>query len=319
MAPSSQRAAPPSFRVWVRKTAVDGTACAVRFQVDQGKAVLRVSRPGVLIVPPARDHGHEDHLSPGQLRSSVFLHVPGPGMPRESYALDRITDAHLLRLDRDVWVELTAVPGPSRDEHRLELREDEQVIPLAGEAAGLEDLPTLTIADEVYAVEEVGQIVERVTGLVRDPDDALEDMIEVDSESPRHAPAPRSAPRLAAVGEQPPRREPPPPTHLPPLAHLPPLESVPPPVHGLSPLSPAEPLSVLRGPMPPLPAGDPPSAPPLPSRAAPADAPTISPPKLARHHRRQLERRDLALLELEARLRRLEHRLRELGVDPDGL
>lgn len=299
---------PPTFRVWVRKTAVDGTACAVRFQVDHGKAVMRVLRPGVLIVPPARDHGHEDHLSPGQLRSSVFLHVPGPGQPREAYALDRITDLALQRLDVDVWVELTPVRGPTRDDHRLELREDEQVISLAGEVTDPEDLTTLTFADDVLAVAEIGQIVERVTAVVRDPDEAHEDTIEADSEAPRH-----HAHELPTQPGQAPA------TGTPPLRRPPPrVESVPPPVHGLSPLSPAEPQAISR-PRGAGPASPPASAPPAAAGIAPPDAPSISPPKLARHHRRQLERKDLALRELEARLRRLEHRLRELGVDPDAL
>ncbi|RME22059.1 MAG: hypothetical protein D6798_16700, partial [Deltaproteobacteria bacterium] len=105
--------ASPRFAVWVRRSDEAGGPCAIRFEVYEGKGVLRVARPGVLIVPPARTHGFEDHLTADQLRESQFLHIPRPGARRTAWSLAGVDDDGLALLDSDVWYPLRPV-GPGR-------------------------------------------------------------------------------------------------------------------------------------------------------------------------------------------------------------
>jgi len=119
--------------MWVRRTNSEFQRFAIRFEVDQGKGVLRVTRPGVLIVPPARQHGHEDHLSPDQVRASVFLFIPSPTTPRQTFALSRLSDPALTLMDTEVWYELSPVSGTGSISF-LELREADDIIELAGTA-----------------------------------------------------------------------------------------------------------------------------------------------------------------------------------------
>jgi hypothetical protein len=77
--------------------------------VFDGKGILRVARPGILIDPPARMSGFEEQLSSEQLKASRFLHVWGAGRKRQSHILSRLDDARLDRLAADNWYELTVV------------------------------------------------------------------------------------------------------------------------------------------------------------------------------------------------------------------
>ena len=97
-----------SFRIWVRKSA-RAAPYSVRFEVFDGKGILRVARPGILIDPPARVSGFEEQLSSEQLKASRFLHVWGAGRKRQSHILSRLDDARLDRLAPDNWYELTVV------------------------------------------------------------------------------------------------------------------------------------------------------------------------------------------------------------------
>jgi len=97
-----------SFRIWVRKSA-RAAPYSVRFEVFDGKGILRVARPGILIDPPARVSGFEEQLSSEQLKASRSLHVWGAGRKRQSHILSRLDDARLDRLAPDNWYELTVV------------------------------------------------------------------------------------------------------------------------------------------------------------------------------------------------------------------
>src|SRR4029453_10380430 len=98
-----------SFRIWVRKRATAVAPFSVRFEVFDGKGILRVARPGILIDPPARVSGFEEQLSSEQLKASRFLHVWGAGRKRQSPILSRPAAARLDRLAPDNWYELTVV------------------------------------------------------------------------------------------------------------------------------------------------------------------------------------------------------------------
>jgi hypothetical protein len=98
-----------SFRIWVRRSARAAAPFSVRFEVFDGKGILRVARPGILIDPPARVSGFEEQLSSEQLKASRFLHVWGAGRKRQSHILSRLEDARLDRLAPDNWYELTVV------------------------------------------------------------------------------------------------------------------------------------------------------------------------------------------------------------------
>jgi hypothetical protein len=98
-----------SFRIWVRRSARSEPPFSVRFEVFDGKGILRVARPGILIDPPARVSGFEELLTSEQVKASRFLHVWGAGRKRQSHILSRLDDARLERLAPDDWYELTVV------------------------------------------------------------------------------------------------------------------------------------------------------------------------------------------------------------------
>lgn len=283
--------------MWIRRTAPAGGTCALRFQVDRGKGVLRVSRPGVLIVPPARNHGHEDHLAPPQLRSSLFLHVPGPGQPRESFSLEGLTDTVLGHLDPDVWFELSVVRGPS-NEHNLEYIEDDDVIALGGDVAPAYELP-----HDRRELAEIGQIVELVTGRSRDQDDLIDDVIEADSETAHSEDGFVFFDRFDQE-----EREPGPSDSL--ISLTPGVDRVertPPPVHDTASMPPHRPHRQAPPPAPP------------PAQQERLELFPGGPHRLARHLRRQLDRKVITIVDLESRVARLEQRLRQLGEDPEAL
>ena len=49
----------PPFRIWLRRMSSLERTFALRFEAFEGKGVLRVARPGVLVDPPARVSGYE--------------------------------------------------------------------------------------------------------------------------------------------------------------------------------------------------------------------------------------------------------------------
>lgn len=99
----------PKFRFWVRRSPGEGAVYSIRFEVDGGKGLLRVARPGVLVDPPAREFGFEERLTSAQVRASRFLHVWEGGRKRQGYVLSRLTDAVLAELPLGSWEELSVV------------------------------------------------------------------------------------------------------------------------------------------------------------------------------------------------------------------
>jgi len=96
----------PRFRFWVRRSPGEDPTFSVRFEVRQGKGLLRVARPGVLVDPPARQSGYEERLTAAQVRASRFLHVWDAGRKRQGYVLSRLADDVLSDLAEERWVEM---------------------------------------------------------------------------------------------------------------------------------------------------------------------------------------------------------------------
>lgn len=96
------------FRVWLRPSPPDTPGFALRFEVFDGRGILRVPRPGVLIDPPARVSGYEGDLSAPQVRSARFLHVSNFGRRRQTWFLSSLTVDALRRVEPQSWVELRA-------------------------------------------------------------------------------------------------------------------------------------------------------------------------------------------------------------------
>ena len=103
MPPDSQ-AHPPRFRLWLRRQNVAEGPFALRFEVMDGKGILRVARPGVLIDPPARPVGLEERLTTQQLRSTRFILVWDGGRARQGHLLNRLDEAQLDRVELDRWL-----------------------------------------------------------------------------------------------------------------------------------------------------------------------------------------------------------------------
>ena len=90
---SSDATTSPRFRVWIRRETESEGPFSIRFEVEEGKGLLRVARPGVLIDPPASPTGAESRLTGQQLRASRFLHVWDSGRSRQGYSLTRVDEA----------------------------------------------------------------------------------------------------------------------------------------------------------------------------------------------------------------------------------
>lgn len=96
----------PRFRLWLRRQVVADGPYSVRFEVTDGKGILRVSRPGVLIDPPARPAALEERLTAAQLRASRFLLVWDGGRARQAHLLTRLQEASLAKLEPEKWHEV---------------------------------------------------------------------------------------------------------------------------------------------------------------------------------------------------------------------
>ncbi|MFN7147299.1 MAG: hypothetical protein ACK4YP_26260, partial [Myxococcota bacterium] len=94
------------FRVWIRRRNDPQGPYAIRFEVTDGKGILRVARPGVLVDPPARPSGFEERLSASQVRASRFLHVWDGGRYRQGHLLARLDETRLENIPADRWIEL---------------------------------------------------------------------------------------------------------------------------------------------------------------------------------------------------------------------
>jgi len=96
------------FRVWVRRRGDAQGPYALRFEVAEGKGILRVARPGVLVDPPARPAGIEERLTAAQVRASRFLHVWEAGRHRQGHLFARLDETGLEALPADRWIELVS-------------------------------------------------------------------------------------------------------------------------------------------------------------------------------------------------------------------
>lgn len=96
------------FHVWIRRRDDVQAPYALRFEVTDGKGILRVARPGVLVDPPARPGGTEERLTASQVRASRFLHVWDGGRYRQGHLFARLDETGLEGLPLDRWVPLVA-------------------------------------------------------------------------------------------------------------------------------------------------------------------------------------------------------------------
>lgn len=285
---------------------------ALRFEAFEGKGVLRVARPGVLVDPPARVSGYESDITAQNVRASRFLHVSGSQRRRDTWFLSRLSDEQLDGLPRDTWAELS--PVVDRGAHHLLLVEVE-----------LEDFGLLRLAEaEEYtdpeaftpyaAVEMIPEMpdalqpayVEELVPLEAEEAPDTDEELLGDEASDTISPSDyltEDDEELATEGLLT--------AGLAQIA-LPSLSAAGVPAEGaLAPAPTAAPVIVT----PPAPVVPPPPAEPAP---APARGP-ISPNGLVRHLRRQLEgsRRDIA--ELKAQIALLERKLLAAELAPIAL
>lgn len=259
----------PRFHVWVRRR-LQPEGLAIRFEVAEGKGILRVARPGVLIDPPARPTGLEERLTSAQLRASRFLHVWEGG--RQGHSLTQLEEAALDRLPVDQWVALT--PSADSTLHYLLLPD---IAPEVEEEVGDEPTsPNRMLAnlrqDLSSAAAGEDELIEAASGTDEVPFDTLPD-----DEEEEQAPAP--ARKSAAARE----------VSFPPPA-MPvtrPTTTVPPPVRPPAPRAEEDVLqpAIRLGP-------------------SPEDDTSPATP-LVRHLRRQVGRQGARILELEEEVRRL--------------
>jgi hypothetical protein len=150
----------PRFRFWVRRSPGEGAVYAIRFEVEGGKGLLRVARPGVLVDPPARESGFEERLTSAQVRASRFLHVWDSGRKRQGYVLSRLTDPVLGGLPPASWEELHVVsdggfcwlvPGGPEE------LDSSAIVPIeVAPAPSVSDLPSIDVsaADELEELDD---------------------------------------------------------------------------------------------------------------------------------------------------------------------
>lgn len=137
----------PSFRIWIRRIEPPAGPLAIRYEMTDGKGILRQNRPGVVLDPPARPQGIETGLSAAQVRSARFLHVWGKGAFRQGYLLVRLTDAEIARLPDEEWIEL--VPAREAGQSWLSVPAILPARPRVAVRRGGADLPTVVPADRV--------------------------------------------------------------------------------------------------------------------------------------------------------------------------
>ncbi|MES2637844.1 MAG: hypothetical protein V4850_00110 [Myxococcota bacterium] len=104
-----------AVRLWIRRTAEPQGPYAIRFEVVDGKGILRVVRPGVLVDPPARPTGFEERLTAAQVNATRFLHVWDGGRRRQAHALTRLTQTQLETMPAERWFGLEFVTEGALD------------------------------------------------------------------------------------------------------------------------------------------------------------------------------------------------------------
>lgn len=131
----------PRFRVLVRRADPPEGPYCLRFEVREGKGAFRLSRPGMVIDPPARPQAEERGLTLAQLRATRFVHVWEGGRARAGHALTRVDAGALAALPRGEWVELE----PVTDQGASYLVLPASDISLDDEEGSLVDAPTSPI------------------------------------------------------------------------------------------------------------------------------------------------------------------------------
>lgn len=260
----------PRFCVWVRRR-LQSEGLAIRFEVAEGKGILRVARPGVLIDPPARPTGVEERLTSAQLRASRFLHVWEGG--RQGHSLTQLEESALDRLPVDQWVALT--PSADSTLHYLLLPD---IAPEVDEEVG--DEPTspnrmlANLRQDLSAVAGDDELIEAGSGTDEVPFDTLPD----DEEDERPASPPRKTTASREVAFPPPAI---------PVGRA---TGTVPPVPPVRPPAPRAEADVLQ--------------PAIRLGPSPEDDNSPATP-LVRHLRRQVGRQGARILELEEEVRRL--------------
>ncbi len=96
-----------SFQFWIKRTEDAAGPYSLRFEVRNGKGLLRVAHPDVLLDPPASTSGLQDGLDADVVRASRFLLVAEAGRVRKGFFLAALGAEFLDRLPQGLWVELT--------------------------------------------------------------------------------------------------------------------------------------------------------------------------------------------------------------------
>ena len=97
----------PSFQFWIKRTEHSAAPFSLRFVVRNGKGLLRVAHPDMLLDPPASDKGLQEGLHADVVRASRFLLVSEGGRNRKGFFLAGLGATFLDRLPVGIWVELT--------------------------------------------------------------------------------------------------------------------------------------------------------------------------------------------------------------------
>ncbi len=97
----------PSFQFWIKRTEDSSAPFCLRFEVRDGKGLLRVAHPDVLLDPPASGKGLQESLTADVVRASRFLLIGRGGRDRKGYFLAALGAEFLDRLPLGIWVELT--------------------------------------------------------------------------------------------------------------------------------------------------------------------------------------------------------------------
>lgn len=167
----------------------------MRFEVQEGKGILRVARPGVLIDPPARALGMEERLSAAQLRSTRFILVWDGGRARQGHLLNRIDELQLERVETDRWHELEiVVDGGFRYvvlAASMPPREAQPPRPKSRRPSLSElrqALDSITVHDE--SAEDVDSALASLTGPPPPPPRSLEEVMEAPGTGGMGAPPP---------------------------------------------------------------------------------------------------------------------------------
>lgn len=136
----------PPFRFWIRRSPGSDGTYALRYEVFDGKGVLRVSRPGRLVDPPARGSGYEPDLTPAGVRGSQFVHLSASGNRRQTWFLSRVTEPLLTALHPGAWLELVPMADMGAPHLVVQQVPEPHGPALAAPApspSGLQNIPTL--------------------------------------------------------------------------------------------------------------------------------------------------------------------------------